>query len=108
MNLGGVEQPPAVKQWLQRLVGKEGPLTGETAEQVKMLLSPNAGPHANGEALIRLFGFDQSQASDALRTAGVPGVKYLDAGIRGTGTGSHNYVIWDPEVLKQTRILGKE
>lgn len=34
-------------------------------------------------------------ASDTLRDAGIPGIRYLDGGSRGAGDGSHNYVIFD-------------
>jgi hypothetical protein len=39
----------------------------------------------------------------ALREAGIPGIKYLDAGSRGAGEGSSNYVIFDPKLLKFVR-----
>ena len=44
-------------------------------------------------------------ASDALRSAGIPGVRYLDGVSRGARQGTHNYVIWQPDIL---RIIGRE
>lgn len=41
-------------------------------------------------------------SSDALRAAGVPGIKYLDQESRksGTGTGTSNYVVFDPGIVE--------
>lgn len=47
--------------------------------------------NANGSALIRNGG---SKESDALRQAGIPGIRYLDGGSRGTGAGTSNYVVF--------------
>lgn len=44
-------------------------------------------------------------ASQALREAGIPGIKYLDQGSRGAGSGSSNYVIFSDDLVK---ILSKE
>lgn len=46
------------------------------------------------------------QAAEALRGAGVPGIKYLDQGSRGTGTGTRNYVVFDPSVVEIMRRYG--
>lgn len=43
--------------------------------------------------------------TQALREAGIPGIRYLDQGSRGAGQGSSNYVIFDDSLVK---ILGKE
>ncbi len=45
------------------------------------------------------------KASEMLRQAGIPGIKYLDGGSRGAGQGTHNYVLFDPA---QVKILGRE
>lgn len=41
-------------------------------------------------------------ASLALRDAGIPGIQYLDAGSRGKGDGTHNYVLFDDSLAKIT------
>lgn len=38
-------------------------------------------------------------ASQALRQAGIPGIRYLDGGSRGAGSGSHNYVVFDDRLI---------
>jgi hypothetical protein len=37
---------------------------------------------------------NQTFASDAMRQAGIPGIRYLDGGSRGAGAGSSNYVVF--------------
>jgi hypothetical protein len=44
-------------------------------------------------------------ATRLLRDAGIPGTQYLDAGSRGAGTGTRNYVVFDDSLL---RILSRE
>lgn len=39
------------------------------------------------------------QYPDALREAGIPGIKYLDQGPRGLGDGSRNYVVFDDSLI---------
>lgn len=42
----------------------------------------------------------QKAAAEALNTAGIPGISYLDAGSRGMGDGTRNFVIFDPQIVK--------
>jgi hypothetical protein len=42
-------------------------------------------------------------ASQALKDAGVPGVRYLDGSSRMAGDGSHNYVMFDPKIINILR-----
>lgn len=45
------------------------------------------------------------QASQFLREAGIPGIRYLDGGSRSAGEGTRNFVIFDPDIAK---IIGRE
>ncbi len=50
-----------------------------------------------------------SRATDALREAGIPGIKYLDQGSRAAGDGSRNYVVFDDkliDILKKYGLAG--
>jgi len=49
----------------------------------------------------------EDEAAAAMRGAGVPGLRYKDAGSRGTDSarGTRNFVVWDQDVLDRTRIL---
>lgn len=42
------------------------------------------------------------EASQRLREAGIAGNRYLDAGSRGAGQGTHNYVVFDDSKLNIT------
>lgn len=49
---------------------------------------------------------DSAYTSDALSRAGIPGIKYLDAGSRGAGDGTRNYVVFDPKIIEIVRKYG--
>jgi hypothetical protein len=49
---------------------------------------------------------DPRAASKALLDMGVPGIKYLDAGSRGAGEGSRNYVVFDDKLITILRKYG--
>jgi hypothetical protein len=46
---------------------------------------------------------DNVKATDFLKEHDIPGIKYLDAGSRGTGEGSSNYVVFDPNLIEILR-----
>ena len=46
------------------------------------------------------------EASAALRNAGIDGIRYLDAGSRGAGDGTKNYVIFDADLINILRKYG--
>jgi hypothetical protein len=50
-------------------------------------------------------GIDEA-ARIALSEAGVPGVRYLDAGSRRDGDGSRNYVVFDDRLISIVRMYG--
>jgi len=45
-------------------------------------------------------------ASKALSDAGIPGIKYLDQGSRGSATGTRNYVVFNPDIIDIIRKYG--
>jgi hypothetical protein len=47
-----------------------------------------------------------SAASQALREAGIPGIRYLDQGSRGAGEGSSNYVVFDDKLVEILKKYG--
>jgi len=44
--------------------------------------------------------------AEFMREAGVPGIRYLDAGSRGAGDGSRNYVVFDENLINIVRKYG--
>jgi hypothetical protein len=50
--------------------------------------------------------YGKAAAADMLNEAGIPGVRYLDAGSRSGGEGTHNYVTFDPAKMEIIRRYG--
>ena len=76
----------------------EGGLTGRDAYRRL------SGALAPGNALA---SHSPMAASEALLKAGIPGIKYLDQGSRGTaGEGSRNYVVFDPKIVEIFKRYG--
>lgn len=57
------------------------------------------------EEVSRLVRDNPEAATALLREQGIPGIKYLDAGSRGAGDGSRNYVVFDDRLIN---VLGKD
>jgi hypothetical protein len=87
------QQSPEIRASLQKL--------GE--------LMPDSNLRKGGSAMglleSRLGGRDKAAA--ALKEAGIPGIKYLDQGSRGTGAGTSNYVVFDDALPKILERNGK-
>jgi hypothetical protein len=49
---------------------------------------------------------DPVAAGMALKEKGIPGIRYLDAGSRGAGDGSRNYVVFDDSLIDIIRKYG--
>lgn len=69
-------------------------------------------PHGNdydptelGQILVQRLG-QNPQTSNQLKEAGIPGIRYLDQGSRGTGTGTHNYVVFNDTLIDILRKYG--
>ena len=92
-----VAQQGALKAWD---AGNFGDLTGQ---------GPASGGLVNntGGAVVRMMGeHNPAAAAQALRDAGVPGIKYYDGGSRAAGSGTRNYVVFDPSTISIMRKYG--
>jgi hypothetical protein len=49
---------------------------------------------------------DQVRRASQLKEAGIPGIKYLDAGSRSAGDGSRNYVVFDDKLISIVKKYG--
>lgn len=62
------------------------------------------------ELALRMHGNEIGPGNEAaLRQAGIPGIRYLDGGSRSAGEGSHNYVVFDEnliDILRKYGLLG--
>ena len=54
----------------------------------------------------KFAGGSPQDAREVLANQGIPGIKYLDAGSRGAGDGSRNYVVFDEKLIDIVRKYG--
>jgi hypothetical protein len=59
-----------------------------------------------GSDLVSQYRYMGNAVEGDLKKAGVPGVKYLDAGSRGAGDGSRNYVVFDDKLISIVKKYG--
>jgi hypothetical protein len=97
------EQSPAVIDAYAKARGWSGDNMGKFIE---------SDPGRSGRALYTDMGLAskerdiQAGATSALKDAGIPGIRYLDAGSRAAGDGSRNYVMFDDKLIKILRKYG--
>jgi hypothetical protein len=99
------KQPPKVREAVEKVFEKRAiaPAPDWTGARVNQELARHYS---------QLFGKPERRASaeaprdaaTALRRAGIPGIRFLDAGSRGGGEGSRNVVLFDQELA---RIQGR-
>jgi hypothetical protein len=114
------EQSPDVQRAIGPLPDAPGSLSDQLAAyqgQLDRMANPSASLQNKVDALrARLArtndatgaefyrGFPSSvAATNSLRDAGIPGIRYLDAGSRAVGDGTHNYVVFDPSIVNILR-----
>jgi hypothetical protein len=94
------QQSPSAQQLLLPGAGKKLALDPHVASIFE-------GNPANVDAATAYRAFGRAPVtSQALNEAGIPGIKYLDAGSRGAGQGSSNYVVFDPSIIDIMRKYG--
>jgi hypothetical protein len=96
-------QSEAVRSVLERLAQERGiPLSGKAANGVDWELGPS---NLYDRIATKEGGVAASQAiaSQRLREAGIPGIRYYDQGSRGAGEGTRNYVLFDDSLVDITR-----
>jgi len=104
------EQPAAVRESLRKL-GKEHPLMFGPPDKLWKFRDAINDPNLTGAQIHKQFEdlFGSQKVSGALmRQAGIPGIRYLDAGSRGQGgSGTRNFVVF-PGEEKKVRILERK
>ena len=100
------QQAPYVKQRVEKLIDDIG---GDFANEFS---HPQTRVTTTGERLYNLLqrrlGLSDKEASEALREAGIPGLKYFDGMSRDGGEGTRNYVTWDQDVLDRSKMLERD
>jgi hypothetical protein len=95
--------PPAQKgvdpKWGD-LGGPFDPSQEYTGQQVLSMLRPEGATASN------IIGGGGRETAEKLRNAGIPGIRYLDAGSRGAGEGTANYVVFDDAIIELLKRNG--
>ena len=94
------DQPQKVRAWFdEKIDAKYRDIRGRY---------PHVEELSGGDALadVQNMLFAPAEASERLKEAGIPGIKYLDAGSRGAGDGSRNYVVFDENLIEIVRKYG--
>ena len=96
------QQPEAVEAavWrhLESVLDQPGPIMDDVFERFER-------GEATGKDIVELFG-DKKRATEVLREAGIPGIKYLDQGSRAAGEGTRNYVLFRDDIIDIIRKYG--
>jgi hypothetical protein len=97
-DLTGV--PTRLRRTMEAWRGEYTPPPGATVPEptfsdLRNLLTEHGGD-ANSNAAL----------TEKLRAQGIPGIRYLDAGSRGAGDGSRNYVVFDENLISIVRKYG--
>jgi hypothetical protein len=113
------EQPEVVRNALIAAAKKKHPRLAEywqkTAgmgedESAKVAKSMNLNVFdiidAGGAAFEAILGRGP-EASQYLKSKGIPGIRYLDQASRGTGKGTSNFVVFDDSIVKILDVNGK-
>ena len=72
-------------------------------------MRPGVENQVGGQSLYNTIGgfLGQDAATDLLKSKGIPGIRYLDGGSRGAGTGTSNFVLFDdqlPRILERNGV----
>ena len=79
------------KKMKKEVAAYQNPINGE--------FTPNNIYDLSGADLVKVLG-KGGPAENQLKSIGIPGIRYLDGGSRGTGSGTSNYVVFDDSLLK--------
>ena len=93
------QQAPEVRKVLQRLA-EDGQ---DFYPTLKEMMQPFEAGNTTGQAVYHALqreGGNAVNATRELKSAGIPGIRYLDGGSRGAGQGSSNFVAFDPDLIR--------
>jgi hypothetical protein len=75
-------------------------------QQVAALKGAGVINDSNVVALDARLSLGDPATVNKLREAGIPGIKYLDQGSRGSGQGTYNYVVFDENLIEISKKMG--
>ena len=82
-------------------------LRGDSAAPTAQIRDPMGADIARGGGVFDRA--DQIEKAKKLKALGIPGIRYLDGGSRGTGTGTSNFVVFpgNEDLLKILEMNGQ-
>ena len=94
------EQPESVRKAIANNLKAPETFKGP-ANKRAISVADGSFSDVTGDSAYTLIGGYKNplEASETLKQAGIPGIKYLDAGSRGAGDGSRNYVVFDDKLI---------
>jgi len=96
---------PLLKDWY----AYNAAATGASQEQLEKMLTGRLAyeqlSHPSTNMNVTL-PYRQAAASEAMREAGIPGIRYLDQNSRAAGEGTHNVVVFDADTINLLRKYG--
>ena len=106
---------PAVAAEVKRINAQRESLNAQNPRRLthpvisKLAKKETTAELLKGQALYELLakGGNQAETSAYLRSLGIPGIRYLDAGSRDGGSGTRNFVVF-PGEEKKVRILERK
>ena len=99
-----LSRQPSSAQIIARDLGLTGDVSGKDLYTALVHQARDAAI-ARGQNAATTLDAAQAAASADLAALGIPGIRYLDAGSRGQGTGTRNFVVFDDQLPK---ILSRE
>lgn len=96
---GGLYKVDLPDEYLPSLLNWDDPISTQSKEIQNLAKQYKLKPSDKGEALIGAVGGVEA-AAKKLPEFGLQGVKYFDTYSPGSGAGTSNYVIYNPEILK--------
>lgn len=94
------EQSESLRGLLESAKGK---VSGRAIEDLEDVLRIKDQPLGVVAGQTRLF---RPEITQRFKDAGIPGIKYLDQGSRGSGSGTYNYVVFDEDLIEITKKMG--
>jgi hypothetical protein len=105
-----IGQPQRVREGVARAMSRGdetlGDLFGDLSDPNAMQLAGLFPKSSGAQVYNTITASDRAAATQALREAGIPGIKYLDQGSRGAGDGTRNYVVFDDKLITILKKYG--
>ena len=96
--------PEHMLHW-DKPLSEQSPYVQKAIEKLRIKSQSRPDEDPTGAALYHRMQ-EGAIGAQAMREAGIPGIRYLDQGSRGAGEGSHNLVVFDDATIEILRKYG--